>query len=214
MKKLSRRRFIVASAATLTPLGPAWVAQAKGDRLSPTPTEVEGPFYPVRAQKDRDFDLTRIEGRQESAQGRKIEIIGRTIDTGGRPVEGAIIELWQANAAGRYRHQRDPNPAATDENFQGWAIVPSGDKGEFRFKTIFPGAYPASSGWMRPPHIHFKIRKSGLELTTQMYFPGHPLNERDLLLQRKPEPAQARMIAKKISKVPEIYEFEIVLAVS
>jgi len=208
MMKISRRRFIVATtAASLTPFS------AQGEQsITATPSEVEGPFYPVRAQKDRDFDLTRIEGRRGKARGQEIEIVGRVIDTSGHPIEDAVIELWQANAAGRYRHPRDPSQAAIDENFQGWAVVPSGKGGGFRFKTIFPGAYPASSGWMRPPHIHFKIRKNEFsELTTQMYFPGHPLNDRDFLLQRKNGAEQAAMIAEKIGDDPERYEFQIVL---
>ena len=122
------------------------------------------------------------------------------------------MDLWQANAAGRYRHPHDPNTAPLDPNFQGWAIVPSGKQGKFKFKTIVPGSYPASRGWTRPPHIHFKVTKKGyVELITQMYFPGHELNEKDLLLQRKGKAEQKLMIAKQVATDPTTYRYQIVL---
>ncbi len=178
----------------------------------PTPEEAEGPFYPVFAQKDRDFDLTRIEGRQGIAQGRVIMIQGKILDTENSPVENATIDLWQANAAGRYRHPHDSNSAPLDPNFQGWAIVQSGKEGLFRFKTVYPGAYPASASWTRPPHIHFKISKKGyIGIITQMYFPGQSLNDSDLLLQRKSRQERELMISVKVEDNPETYEYNIVL---
>jgi protocatechuate 3,4-dioxygenase beta subunit len=180
---------------------------------SSTPSETEGPFYPLIAQKDKDFDLTQIRGREGTAKGKVIEIIGRVLDTDGKPIEDAIIDLWQANAAGRYRHHRDRNTAPLDPNFQGWAIVQSGRDGRFRFKTIFPGSYPASVEWIRPPHIHFKVSKPGFfKLTTQMYFPGHPLNEKDLLLANKSDEDAALMIARRVDAVIETYLYNIVLS--
>ena len=164
----------------------------------PTPTEIEGPFYPLNAQKDKDFDLTKIAGHEREALGEHIYIAGSVYDLEGQPVEEAIVDIWQANAAGKYVHPHDPNPAPVDPHFQGWAIVPSGKAGEFRFKTVLPGAYPASARWMRPPHIHFKVTKKGyVDLITQMYFPEQPLNQIDKLLQRKSREEQELMIAKK-----------------
>ncbi len=178
----------------------------------PTPSETEGPFYPVLAQKDKDFDLTKIQGQQGVAMGKVIVIEGQVRDTRGRPIEDATIDLWQANAVGRYRHHRDRNTAPLDPNFQGWAIVKSGYEGRFRFKTIFPGVYPASAEWLRPPHIHFKINKEGFpELTTQMYFPGQKLNGSDLLLMQKSDEDMKRMIAKKEDSALETYSYTIVL---
>ncbi len=183
--------------------GVAGAAAAAGTRASaqttPTPSEVAGPFYPVVMQKDRDFDLTRVEGRDAAALGTPVWIAGRVIDTDGQPIADATVDLWQANAAGRYRHPHDPNDAPLDPNFQGWAIVPSGDDGGFRFKTIIPGAYPAARGWDRPPHLHFKVTRRGyVELTTQMYFPGEALNDVDRLLLRHPEEDRPRMIARAV----------------
>ncbi len=178
----------------------------------PTPSEIEGPFYPVYPQKDKDFDLTRIQGRAGVARGKIIIVQGRVVDTDGKPLEDAMVDLWQANAAGRYNNPRDSNPAPLDPNFQGWAIVPSGSDGGFRFKTVYPGAYPAGADWMRPPHIHFKVSKRGyVELVTQMYFPGENLNEQDLLLMHKPIDQRPLMIATRLPGDPETYRYDIVL---
>ena len=178
----------------------------------PTPKETEGPFYPVIAQKDKDFDLTKIEGKQGVAKGKIIIIRGQVLDTDGKPVENATVDLWQANAAGRYSHPHETNKAPLDPDFQGWAIVQSGKDGVFRFKTIYPGAYPATDAWTRPPHIHFKISKKGyIEVTTQMYFPGEELNDSDLLLNRKSEEERKLMIASSVKDKPEAYEYNIVL---
>ena len=177
-----------------------------------TPSQTEGPFYPVVAQKDKDFDLTKIEGREEAAKGEVIEIEGSVHDTEGNPVEDATVDIWQANAAGRYSHPHDKNPAPLDPNFQGWAIVPSGKDGKFKFRSIKPGAYPASKNWDRPPHIHFKVTKKGYhELTTQMYFPGEPLNEKDGILKKHKPEEQEMLVSKKLSDDPLTLEFKLVL---
>ncbi|PZD71289.1 Protocatechuate 3,4-dioxygenase beta chain [Acaryochloris thomasi RCC1774] len=182
-------------------------------KINPTPSEIEGPFYPVMAQKDKDFDLTQIEGKEGKAKGKIITIEGQITDTNGVPLEDATVDLWQANSAGRYRHPRDPNDAPLDPSFQGWAIVPSGREGGFRFQTVYPGTYPAAAGWTRPPHLHFKVSKLGyVELITQMYFPDHALNETDLLLQSKSTEEQSLMIAKLSSKSPETYRYNIALS--
>jgi protocatechuate 3,4-dioxygenase beta subunit len=173
-----------------------------------------GPFYPITPQKDKDFDLTQVERRTGVAKGKVIWIEGTVVDTNGHGIEDASVEIWQANAAGRYRHPHDPSTAPLDPNFQGWAIVPSGKEGRFRFKTIMPGSYPAAKDWIRPPHIHFKVSKRAyVELITQMYFPGHPLNEKDLLLLRKWDEEQKRMIAEQINldPDPETYRYRIVM---
>ncbi len=177
-----------------------------------TPGETKGPFYPVLAQKDKDFDLTRIAGENGVAKGKIIIIQGQVLDTLGKAVENATIDLWQANAAGRYKHPHDSNNAPLDPDFQGWAIVQSGKDGAFRFKTVYPGSYPASSKWTRPPHIHFKISKKGyIEIITQMYFPQHKLNESDLLLQRKSKEERKLMISSKVQDNPDTYQYNIVL---
>lgn len=187
---------------------------AKALALMPTPNETEGPFYPVKDQQDKDADLTQIEGHTVVAQGRHIIVSGRVQDVAGYPVAKAVLDIWQADANGRYRHPRDPNPAKPDENFQGWAILNSDENGFFRFKTVMPGAYPASGTWTRPPHIHFKISKPGYRaLTTQMYFSGQELNSSDLLLNAKPPAERAAMTARLIAQQGNlpVYEYNIVL---
>ncbi len=206
---MKRRQFFKGGVVTGALAG---ITGVSAEELPKTPKQVEGPFYPKVAQKDKDFDLTKIEGQEGTAQGKVVIISGAILNTDGTPIEDATVDLWQANAAGRYNHPTDTNEAPLDPNFQGWAIVPSGKKGEFKFKTIVPGSYPASNDWSRPPHIHFKVSKLGfVELITQMYFPGEKLNDTDKLLQRVPEADRASLIAKLIPGEPETYEFKIVL---
>ena len=211
---LPRRRLlqcgVAAAAAGLVPAAAA-AAPAK-----PTPPEVPGPFYPVRFPKDRDFDLTRVEGRDGVAAGEHLRVRGRVLDAAGDPVEDATVELWQANAAGRYAHPHDPSDAPLDPNFQGWAVVPSGADGGFAFRTVRPGSYAVTDGWDRPPHLHFKVTRAGfVPLTTQMYFPGEPLNDVDRLLLRHPEADRPRMIATVVGAGDDgtpVFDFDLVLS--
>ena len=185
---------------------------ASAGELTKTPSQTEGPFYPTVAQKDKDFDLSKVEGRDGTAKGEIIEIKGSVYDTEGNPVEGASVDIWQANAAGRYSHPHDSNSAPLDPDFQGWAIVPSGKEGEFKFRSIKPGAYPATKNWNRPPHIHFKVTKKGYhELTTQMYFPGEALNEKDGILRKEKPEERKLLIARKLSDNPLTLGFRLVL---
>ena len=215
MKKYSksRRAFLMKS---LSGVLAGYTTVSLGKQKIPlnlTPQETSGPFYPVTEQEDKNYDLTQISGNNKSAQGEIIWIEAEVIDIDGRPLKNTIVELWQANSVGRYRHPFDSNLAPIDPNFQGWAIVKTNDKGVVKFKTIFPGAYPASSDWIRTPHIHFKLNKEGYqELTTQMYFPGQPLNNKDRLLNRKSNQEKKLMIAKKISDIPEAYCHQFVMA--
>ena len=193
-----------------------WISKlVAGDELAkllPTPKEIEGPFYPITPQKDKDFDLTKVEGQSGVAKGTIVIVEGKIVDIDGGPIENASVELWQANAAGRYSHPHDQNKAPLDPEFQGWAIVLSGKDGGFRFKTIIPGSYPADKDWDRPPHIHFKVTKlSYVELITQMYFPEQPLNEKDLLLKRKTIDEQKKMIAQKAKENKDSYQYQISL---
>lgn len=178
----------------------------------PTPKEIEGPFYPVQAQKDKDFDLTKFGDQQEAAKGTHIFIKGEVIDQDGNPVEDATVDLWQANTHGRYRHPHDTSNGKLDPYFQGWAIVQSGEKGGFNFKTVYPGAYAVGKNWTRPPHIHFKVSKRGYEeLVTQMYFPEHPLNGKDHLINKKSDEEKKLMVAKLSDEKTRTYFYQIIL---
>ncbi|MFQ5567263.1 MAG: protocatechuate 3,4-dioxygenase subunit beta [Paracoccaceae bacterium] len=148
-----------------------------------TPGQVDGPFYPVAIQ-DQDWDLTRVSGGTGRAQGEVIEVTGQVLDPDCRPLPGCVIEIWQANVHGRYNHPRDEGKGRPlDPNFQGFARIPVDKDGRYRFLTIIPGSYAAMGEWIRPPHIHFKVHAPfNPSVTTQMYFAGHPLNAKDLLL--------------------------------
>ena len=155
--------------------------QARSAPLSVTPQEMLGPFYPVHPLRDHDFDLTRVSGHTRRARGHMIEVVGRVLRHDGTPIRNAAIEVWQANAAGRYRHPNDTNAAPLDPDFQGYARLRSDHDGSFRLLSIKPGAYPAPIG-MRAPHVHFEIQSDNCRLSTQMYFPDEPLNATDPLL--------------------------------
>ena len=151
--------------------------------LKRTPGEILGPFYPVLRSVEKAADLTTIPGKPGRAAGQVIHVMGRVVNVEGQPVKGARIELWQANTHGRYIHPSDTNPAPLDPNFEGFAAQTTDAEGRYRFKTIKPGAYPANPTWMRPPHLHFDVTGKLNRVVTQMYFPGEPLNDKDILLQ-------------------------------
>ena len=192
---LITRRHLVAGGAALVGVAAAAGAQ----KLVPTSGQDMGPFYPVVRPADEDADLTRVRGAKGVATGEPINVIGRVLDLKGNPVRGARIELWQANAVGRYDHPGDVcADAALDPNFQGYALVTSDRDGHFKFRTIKPGAY-SIPGDMRTPHIHFDIHGRAERLVTQLYFPGEPLNERDLIL-RNATPRES-VIAKALPRL-------------
>jgi protocatechuate 3,4-dioxygenase beta subunit len=152
-----------------------------------TPPQTSGPFYPGEREFGQDVDLTRVPGSNRRAVGEVIYVKGRIVDHLCRPVVNANVEIWQACASGRYNSPKDPNPASLDPDFRYWAETFTNQKGEYMFKTIIPGVYPADENWDRPPHIHFRVAKTGFrDLVTQMYFKDHPLNDLDLILQSIP----------------------------
>ncbi|MCY7339526.1 MAG: protocatechuate 3,4-dioxygenase [Sphingomonas bacterium] len=152
------------------------------NKLVPTSSQGIGPFYPVIRPADEDADLTRVRGAAGEAAGTPINVVGRVLDSRGNPIGGARMELWQANAVGRYAHPGDVrDDAAIDPNFQGYALVTTDRDGQFKFRTIKPGAYKIP-GDMRTPHIHLDVRGRAERLITQLYFPGEALNATDLIL--------------------------------
>jgi protocatechuate 3,4-dioxygenase, beta subunit len=154
-------------------------AVARAAELLPTTPPMDmGPFYPVRRPLEQDADLTRIAGHRARAKGEVIEVRGRVLNRDGTPVRDARIQLWQANAAGRYDHPSDHNDAPLDPDFQGSAKLVTKADGAFQFLTVMPGAY-AAGDFMRARHIHFDISSSVLRLVTQMYFPDDPLLAKD-----------------------------------
>jgi protocatechuate 3,4-dioxygenase beta subunit len=160
---------------------------------------------------DQRADLTRVPGRPGRAEGQVLNVTGRVLNLKGEPVGNATVEIWQANAHGRYSHPSDHNPAPLDPNFEGSAILSTDDDGRYRFKTIKPAAYPAGPNRMRPAHIHFQVSGRQDRLVTQMYFEGDPYNETDRFLQTALE--QRNLLITKLLPPTQGMEPESKLAV-
>ena len=160
--------------------------------------DVTGPLFTTHDLDDHDDDLT-VHGAAEPL-GERIIVTGRVLDEDGRPVRDALVEVWQANAAGRYFHDADRHPAPLDPNFTGAGRTLTDADGTYRFVTVKPGAYPWGNhpnAW-RPAHIHFSVfgRMLTQRLVTQMYFPGDPLFEYDPIFQSVRDPkARALLVA-------------------
>jgi protocatechuate 3,4-dioxygenase beta subunit len=161
-------------------------------------SEVTGPVFDDDSVAATDSDLTAQ--HEGEPLGERIVVSGRVLDDSGRPVSGALIEVWQANAAGRYRHKNDQHAAPLDPNFTGCGRLLTDGEGNYRIVTIKPGAYPwqnHANAW-RPAHIHFSLFGAGLlsRLVTQMYFPGDPLMAHDPIFNSiRDDRARRRMIA-------------------
>lgn len=163
--------------------------------LGETPQQTEGPFYPIKNQADKNNDLTVVMGKPLKALGEQVALIGVVTDQNCNIVEGALVEIWQACASGKYNHPSDPNQSKLDPNFQYWGQSVTNSKGEYFFKTIIPGSYPATTAWVRPPHIHMKVQLRGYEaLTTQVYFSGNKYNNGDRILQSLSSTDKAKVI--------------------
>jgi protocatechuate 3,4-dioxygenase, beta subunit len=185
-----------------------------------TITELTGPGPVISRVTPEDADLTRNAGTGDEAIGQRIIVEGRITDKNGEPVADTLVEVWQANAAGRYLHQADNWPAPIDPNFLGIGRCLTDETGAYRFLSIRPGAYPwrnHPNAW-RPAHIHFSLFGNTVQsrLITQMYFPDDPLHELDPILQSTPTAAQPRLIAEYAHDVTQAewalgYRFNIVL---
>ena len=161
-------------------------------------TEITGPLLGAERVTPADADLTAQ--HEGEPQGQRITVSGRVLDSDGRPVPDTLIEVWQPNAAGRYRHVVDDHPAPLDPNFTGAGRCVTDSEGRYRFVTIKPGSYPwrnHPNAW-RPAHIHFSLfgRAFTQRLVTQMYFPGDPLFYQDPIFNSVPEHARDRMISR------------------
>ena len=151
----------------------------------PEAAELHGPVFGVSDVSALDADLTRR--HRGEPLGERITVTGRVLDRYGRPIRGQLVEIWQANASGRYAHQRDQHPAPLDPNFTGVGRCLTDADGRYQFTTIKPGPYPWRNhlnAW-RPAHIHFSLFGTAFtqRLITQMYFPGDPLFRYDPIFQ-------------------------------
>lgn len=175
-------------------LPPVRLDPAKAD-----PTDLCGPVFGESDVNDTDADLTI--GPDGEAVGQRIVVTGRLLDAGGRPIPSSLVEIWQANASGRYRHRGDRWPGSLDSNFAGGGRALTGIDGTYRFVTVRPGAYPwgnHQNAW-RPAHIHVSVfgRAFTQRLVTQMYFPDDPLFFQDPIFNSVPDAAaRDRLIAR------------------
>jgi protocatechuate 3,4-dioxygenase beta subunit len=160
-------------------------------------TELTGPALGEGRVGPLDHDLTRQ--HQGEPLGERIIVHGQVRESDGRPVPHTLVEVWQANSAGRYSHDNDRHPAPLDPNFTGVGRCLTDAEGRYRFVTVRPGAYPwrnHDNAW-RPAHIHFSLfgRAFVQRMITQMYFPGDPLFGQDPIFNAVPEAARSRLIA-------------------
>ena len=218
LDRISRRGLLgtslvlvpAALAATLSPAGTA-LADALCALTSP---QGEGPFYPARFGKPgNDLFLGGAGGKPPD--GDAIVVSGKVTDAKCRPAAGVLVEIWQADRQGRYQHPRG-QAGPRDPHFAYWGMALTDAKGVYRFRTIFPGAYGGGS-FQRTPHIHVKVRQNGrLVLTTQMYFPGHPLNSQDFLFSGVPSAERHTVIAVEErgggSGAPTAFRFDIAVS--
>jgi len=184
-----------------------------------TLSEITGPTFLKEIASPTAFDLTRQ--HKGEPLGERIAVSGRVVDEDGRPVQNTLIEIWQANAAGRYLHKNDQHNAPLDPNFTGEGRTSTDDDGRYRFITVRPGAYPWKNHYnaWRPQHIHFSLFGPAFatRLVTQMYFPGDPLLEFDPIFHSVPDEAARRRLISSfdwLSTQPDLslgFRFDIVL---
>jgi protocatechuate 3,4-dioxygenase beta subunit len=189
--------------------------------LDNTISEMTGPVFGHSMLGPLDNDLIRNFAKDGDAIGQRIVVYGRVLDENARPVPGALLEFWQANAGGRYRHRKETYLAALDPNFGGCGRVITDDEGRYSFRTIKPGAYPWPNGvndW-RPAHIHFSIfgHAFAQRLITQMYFEGDPMIWQCPIVRTIPDKAAIEQLVAALDREATLpmdalaYKFDIVL---
>ncbi|WP_153099952.1 protocatechuate 3,4-dioxygenase subunit beta [Paraburkholderia hayleyella] len=218
-----RPRDFASHPAYVTPDYRSSMKRGPTQALIPLRERLRNQHVPVYGAQDLgalDHDLTRNAVRNGEPLGERIIVTGRVLDEDGRPVRHTLVEVWQANAAGRYVHKTDQHGAPLDPNFLGAGRCLTDDTGCYRFLTIKPGAYPWGNhpnAW-RPNHIHFSLfgEYFGSRLVTQMYFPGDPLLAFDPIYQGTPAAARERLVSRLSLDATEEghalgYQFDIVL---
>lgn len=196
----NRRRLLGAGLALGLTAAASGVLRAQPRVLRPTPAQTEGPFYPDRLPADVDNDLVRVAGRPVPGAGTVTHLNGRVTGLQGQPLEGLTVEIWQCDAAGSYRHSRDPRADLRDANFQGYGLTRTAADGGYRFRTIQPVPYPG-----RTPHIHLAVSQDGRRrLVTQIYMAGFAGNERDAVFRSLRDPEDRALLLASFEPAPEL----------
>ena len=170
-----------------------------------TPPQSTGPFY-KEPSKIFNNDMT----NNGKAIGKRIKVYGKVLNNKCKPISNAVLDIWQANSFGKYNHQADLSESRKDNEFYGYMRLLSNERGEYSFNTILPGSYRVSKDLIRTPHIHFKVMNNKKQLTTQMYFKGNEMNNKDFLFKStNNNSALEASINKSFSKLT--YKFDIVI---
>jgi protocatechuate 3,4-dioxygenase, alpha subunit len=176
--------------------------------LRATSSQTVGPFFSIGCDRLNATDLA-----EHGVSGERIEITGRVIDGDGNGVPDAMLEIWQANSAGRYAHPEDPQDKATETGFQGFGRIPTDSNGAFWFATIKPGPVPAPNGSPQAPHIVVSVFMRGLlrRLVTRIYFPDEAANDQDFVLNFVEPARRGTLIARGFSGEKTKLEWNVIL---
>ena len=171
-----------------------------------TPFQTVGPFFAICLSESGCARLA-----SDHAIGRRITIEGTISDGAGAAIPDALVEIWQANAAGRYAHPEDQQPKSLDPNFTGYGRAPTDDEGRFAIETIMPGRVPGPNDTLQAPHLLFGILARGIltRLVTRVYFEDEPSNADDAILALVPAERRATLIARRVAE--DTYEFDLTL---
>ena len=170
-----------------------------------TPPQSTGPFY-KEPSKIFNNDMT----NNGKAIGKRIKVYGKVLNNKCKPISNAVLDIWQANSFGKYNHQADLSESRKDNEFYGYMRLLSNERGEYSFNTILPGSYRVSKDLIRTPHIHFKVTNNKKQLTTQMYFKGNEMNNKDFLFKStNNNKALEASIDESLSKLT--YKFDIII---
>lgn len=193
---MDRRHFTAVFGAALLAPPRAFAAE-----LIATPSQTEGPFYPVAFPADSDKDLVQVRGQAARAMGTVLHLQGRVLDAGGNTLNGATVEIWQCDAQGLYDHPQQPGRERRDVAFQGYGRVVTDAQSTYRFRTLKPVAYPG-----RTPHIHLKVATvDGRRLTSQFYLAGDPMNASDFVYRSiARDPRRRERVEMRLEPAPGI----------
>ncbi len=173
-----------------------------------TPSQTVGPFFSIGCDRLNAFDLAK-----HGVSGERIEITGRVIDGDGNGVPDAMLEIWQANSAGKYAHPEDTQDKAIEPAFQGFGRIPTDASGAFRFATVKPGAVPGPNGRQQAPHMVVSVFMRGLlrRLVTRIYFPDEAANDQDFVLNLVEPARRGTLVARKIAAEHNKLEWNVIL---